>query len=262
MLIPVGVIIKTITGGLSQTYISSLLGSWIIMIVVLVFAFRVYATGDDGLLLGSPAAVWNNLNTYASTPAPENPSQEVKDMKLGPISGASSCSHQQIHAIKTNPGAFFSNQSDPISGNLEGSYMTIYSQGGLSFALINAIGNFGAVFVDQSYFTAAVAASSSASWKSYLLAGALWFSIPFSIATAVGLAARATALPLSGKEASEGLVAPAVAHHFMGNTLQRQLPRCCYYSLFHSNNCAAGAHRRVKDHQLRFIQDIHQYQSN
>jgi Na+/proline symporter len=96
--------------------------------------------------------------------------------------------------------------------------MTIYSQGGLSFALINAIGNFGAVFVDQSYFTAAVAASSSASWKSYLLAGALWFSIPFSIATAVGLAARATALPLSGKEASEGLVAPAVAHHFLGNS--------------------------------------------
>ncbi len=73
MLIPVGVIIKTITGGLSQTYISSLLGSWIIMIVVLVFAFRVYANGDDGLLLGSPAAVWNNLNTYASTPAPRKP---------------------------------------------------------------------------------------------------------------------------------------------------------------------------------------------
>jgi Na+/proline symporter len=95
MLIPVGVIIKTVTGGLSQTYVSSLLGSWLIMIVVLVFAFRVYATGDDGLLLGSPAAVWDNLNTYASTPAPENPSQEVKDMKLGPISGASSCSHHR-----------------------------------------------------------------------------------------------------------------------------------------------------------------------
>ncbi len=66
------------------------------------------------------------------------------------------------------------------------------------------------------YFTAAIAARPSAAWKSYLLSGALWFTIPFALATSLGLASRAAALPLSAQEASEGLVAPAVAIHFMG----------------------------------------------
>ena len=69
--------------------------------------------------------------------------------------------------------------------------MTMQSRDGFIFGLINAIGNFGAVFVDQSYTTAAIAARPSASWKSYLLGGALWFSIPFAMATSLGLASRA-----------------------------------------------------------------------
>ncbi len=104
------------------------------------------------------------------------------------------------------------------AGNLDGSYMTMQSGGGFIFGLINAIGNFGAVFVDQSYTTAAIAARPSASWKGYLLGAAIWFSIPFAMATSVGLASRAAGLPLSSDEASEGLVAPAVAIHFMGET--------------------------------------------
>lgn len=94
--------------------------------------------------------------------------------------------------------------------------MTMHSRNGLLFGIINSIGNFGTVFVDESYFTAAIAARPSASWKSYFLGGAMWFSIPFAIATSLGLASRGLGLPLSEQEAARGLVAPAVAIHFMG----------------------------------------------
>lgn len=94
--------------------------------------------------------------------------------------------------------------------------MTMHSRDGLIFGIINSIGNFGAVFVDESYFTATIASRPSASWKSYLLGGALWFSIPFAIATSIGLASRAVGLPLSDNEAARGLVAPAVVIHFLG----------------------------------------------
>jgi Na+/proline symporter len=37
----------------------------------------------------------------------------------------------------------------PVDGNKGGSYLTMFSQGGLIFGIINIIGNFGTVFVDQ-----------------------------------------------------------------------------------------------------------------
>ena len=46
----------------------------------------------------------------------------------------------------------------PVSGNNSGSYLTMLSSGGLMFGIINIIGNFGTVFVDQSYWQSAIAA--------------------------------------------------------------------------------------------------------
>ena len=43
--------------------------------------------------------------------------------------------------------------------------MTIRSTNGLMFGVINIVGNFGAVFVDQAYWQSAIAATPSASWK-------------------------------------------------------------------------------------------------
>lgn len=37
----------------------------------------------------------------------------------------------------------------PVSGNFKGSYVTMLSSGGLVFGIINIIGNFGTVFVDN-----------------------------------------------------------------------------------------------------------------
>lgn len=37
----------------------------------------------------------------------------------------------------------------PVAGNKGGSYLTMFSKGGFIFGIINIIGNFGTVFVDQ-----------------------------------------------------------------------------------------------------------------
>jgi hypothetical protein len=39
-----------------------------------------------------------------------------------------------------------------VAGNKNGSYLTMLSLPGLMFGIINVIGNFGTVFVDQSYW--------------------------------------------------------------------------------------------------------------
>lgn len=41
----------------------------------------------------------------------------------------------------------------PVSGNYKGSYLTMLSSGGLVFGIINIVGNFGTVFVDNVSFS-------------------------------------------------------------------------------------------------------------
>lgn len=48
--------------------------------------------------------------------------------------------------------------------------------------------------------------------------GLMWFSIPFTLATSLGLAAVALDLPITAAEASEGLVPPAVAVYILGKS--------------------------------------------
>jgi hypothetical protein len=79
-------------------------------------------------------------------------------------------------------------------------------------------GNFGTVFVDQAYWMGAIASKPSASYKGYILGGLMWFSIPFTLATSLGLASVALDLPLTSSEAGAGLVPPAVAVHILGKS--------------------------------------------
>ncbi|GAB0497095.1 hypothetical protein MMPV_008418 [Pyropia vietnamensis] len=95
-------------------------------------------------------------------------------------------------------------------------YLTMFSKNGLLFGLSNICGNFGTVFVDQSYWQSAIAATPQAAWKGYILGGLSWFSIPFTLATSLGLAGLALSLPITIEEANQGLVPPAVASHLMG----------------------------------------------
>ncbi len=53
----------------------------------------------------------------------------------------------------------------PVADNKHGSYLTMFSKSGFIFGIINIIGNFGTVFVDQSYWMGAIASKPSASYK-------------------------------------------------------------------------------------------------
>lgn len=104
----------------------------------------------------------------------------------------------------------------PVDGNSDGKYLTMLSSGGLMFGIINIVGNFGTVFVDQSYWQSAIAARPSSAAKGYLLGGICWFAIPFSLATSLGLTSVALMLPINSDEAGSGLVPPAVATYLIG----------------------------------------------
>ena len=57
---------------------------------------------------------------------------------------------------------------------------------------------------------------SCAAYRGYILGGLMWFAVPFTLATTLGLTGLALDLPLSAKEVSSGLVPPAVAYHLFG----------------------------------------------
>merc|ERR1719388_437119 len=104
-----------------------------------------------------------------------------------------------------------------VIDNNDGSYVTMLSLGGLKFGIINIVGNFGTVFVDQSYWQSAIAAKPASAHRGYLLGGLVWFTIPFALATSLGLCALAVQLPITSGEAGSGLVPPAVATHLFGS---------------------------------------------
>lgn len=117
-LIPLGVIIYTMAGGLKATFIASYFNTSVILIALCIFIFQVYVTNSD---LGSPGRVYDKLAAVVKI--------------------------------------------EPVPKNFRGSYLTMLSRNGLFFGLTNIVGNFGTVFVDQSYWQSAFAATPSASWK-------------------------------------------------------------------------------------------------
>ncbi len=105
----------------------------------------------------------------------------------------------------------------PVSGNASGSFLTLASIGALIFGIINIVGNFGTVFVDQSYWQRAIASRPRSVVPGFLVGGLAWFAIPFGLATTLGLAAVAVNLELTPLEISSGLVAPLAAAHLLGD---------------------------------------------
>lgn len=183
-LIPLGVIVYTIAGGLKATFLASYIHSVIVHLVLVVFVYLVYVASSE---LGSPKVVYEKLVTVESK--------------------SRNCIEPLSHAGQA---------CGPVSGNHGGSYLTMLSSGGLVFGIINIIGNFGTVFVDNGYWVSAIAARPSSTHKGYLLGGLVWFAVPFSLATSLGLGALALDLPLTESEASHGLVPPATAMALMG----------------------------------------------
>ncbi|KAK9383082.1 Sodium:solute symporter family-domain-containing protein [Kockiozyma suomiensis] len=141
-LLPLGVIIYTLFGGIRATFLTDYIHTVVILVIILVFTFSTYATNAD---LGSPGKVWELLQTAAL--------------------------------------------DHPVSGNAEGSYLTMRSKEGAIFFVINIVGNFGTVFLDNGYWNKAIAASPASALPGYVLGGVAWFAIPWLCATTMGLAA-------------------------------------------------------------------------
>jgi Na+/proline symporter len=144
-LIPWGVILYTASGGLQATFLSSYLHTLLIFAVLIVMVFLVYVK------IYSTDQIYDLLvNTASKTP-------------------------EQCAQIYSNNGVSFFKQGKyacgPIPGNKDGSYLTMLSSNGLMFGLINIVGNFGTVFVDQSYWQSAIAARPVAAAKGYFLGG-------------------------------------------------------------------------------------------
>ncbi|POR38921.1 Putative urea active transporter 1 [Tolypocladium paradoxum] len=113
----------------------------------------------------------------------------------------------------------------PVAGNKDGSYLTMRSQGGAIFFVINIVGNFGTVFLDNGYYNKAIAAHPVHALPGYIMGGAAWFAIPWLTATTLGLAAlalesspRFPTYPnrMSEAEVSAGLALPYAAVALLG----------------------------------------------
>lgn len=111
-LLPIGVVLYTMFGGIKATFLTDYVHTVMILVILFIFAFTAYATGDA---LGSPGAVYDALVKAADR--------------------------------------------HPVVGNAEGSYLTMRSQEGAIFFVINLVGNFGTVFMDNGYYNKAIAAS-------------------------------------------------------------------------------------------------------
>lgn len=169
-LLPVGIVLYTIFGGLKATFFAEYINAGFIFVVVLAFVSVIYFVSPD----------------------------------IGGISGM----YDKLSAASI---------LNPVEGNAMGSYLTLASAGALVFGVINIVGNFGTVFVDQSYWQRAIAARSRSVVGGFIIGGLVWFAIPFTLATTLGLAAIATGVTLSEDQIGLGLVAPTAAAEIMGD---------------------------------------------
>ncbi|KAI4131912.1 MAG: hypothetical protein LQ338_000994 [Usnochroma carphineum] len=143
-LLPVGVVLYTVMGGIKATFLTDYIHTVMILIIILIFAFTAYTTNVN---LGSPSRVYDLLTQAA--------------------------------------------KAHPVAGNEQGSYLTMRSKEGAIFFVINIVGNFGTVFMDNGYYNKAIAASPVHALPGYVMGGLSWFAIPWLAATTMGLSALA-----------------------------------------------------------------------
>jgi len=104
------------------------------------------------------------------------------------------------------------------------SFITMKSVSGILFGITNIVGNFGTVFVDQSYWQSAVAAKPKSAVMGFLVGGMVWFAVPFCEATTTGLIGRAitthpqlSTLFIDAASSGAGLTPARVLAHILGS---------------------------------------------
>jgi len=177
-LIPVGVMVYTLVGGLKATFVADYMHTVIIYVVILTFVSMVFF--------------------------------------ISPVTGGIDGMYEKLAAAADLRPVLEPTFTPGEPGNAMGAYLTMASAGGLIFGVINIVGNFGTVFVDQAYWQRAIAAQPSSTVRGFLLGGMCWFSIPFTLATTMGLTAVALNVQLTPEQVQLGLTVPAAASVMMG----------------------------------------------
>lgn len=177
-LIPVGVMVYTLVGGLKATFVADYMHTVIIYVVILTFVSMVFF--------------------------------------ISPVTGGIEGMYEKLAAAADLRPVLEPTFTPGEPGNAMGAYLTMASAGGLIFGVINIVGNFGTVFVDQAYWQRAIAAQPSSTVRGFLLGGMCWFSIPFTLATTMGLTAVALNVSLTPEQVQLGLTVPAAASVMMG----------------------------------------------
>ncbi|KOC12957.1 putative urea active transporter [Aspergillus flavus AF70] len=116
-------------------------------------------------------------------------------------------------------------QRHPVSGNHEGTYLTMTSKGAMLFGILHICSNFGLVIMDTSYFIKAFSAAPSSVVPGYTIGGIAYFAIPWALGTimssvAIGLENQPSfpTYPrrMTTSEVSGGLVLPYAAMTIAG----------------------------------------------
>merc|ERR1719387_1321183 len=141
-LIPWGVILYTAAGGLKATFMASYLHTAIIFLVLVVCVYTVYVKEYSSDL------IYENLQAISDFTVSDCEARFSTD-------GTSSTTFYEAGTYSCGP----------VADNNDGSYVTMLSLGGLKFGIINIVGNFGTVFVDQSYWQSAIAAKPASAQK-------------------------------------------------------------------------------------------------
>lgn len=172
-LLPIGVVLYTLFGGIKATFITDYMHTVAIVIIIFIFAFSAYATSAK---IGSPGKLYDLLLEAA--------------------------------------------QRNPVEGNTDGSYLTMHSKSGGIFWVINLVGNFGTVFLDNGYYNKAIAAHPVHAFPGYVIGGLCWFAIPWLCATTMGLTALALegSRRISSVDVTAGLVLPFASVELLGYT--------------------------------------------
>lgn len=177
-LLPLGIGVYVIAGGLRATFICDFIHTVILFVVLYIFCFSTFASSPE---IGSPGKLWDLLQQAAL--------------------------------------------DSPVAGNVDGSYTTMKSNGGLVFAGCTIAAGFAGVFCDQGYWQRAISSRPESTTKAYMMGAISWFSIPWAFGSTMGLAARGLLrnpkfptypYALSAAQQSQGLVAPAAAVVLLG----------------------------------------------
>jgi urea-proton symporter len=157
-LLPLGVILYTMFGGIKATFLTDYVHTVILLIIILIFALTTYASHD---VLGSPKAVYDLL---------------VEAAKKHPVDGNTEGSYL---TMRSKEGAIF------FVINIVGNFGTVFCDNGCKCRLPASALELHANQTPSLDYNKAIAASPVHALPGYIMGGLSWFAIPVSLSNSL-----------------------------------------------------------------------------